>query len=149
MRSTSKEAYQEMVAQASPKSSVGKDSVLAFLCGGGICAFGQLLSNYYQKLGMSPAESKGMVSFSLIVGAAILTYAGVYDKLARHVGAGLVVPITGFSNAVVSSGLEFKSEGMIFGVGAKLFAISGPVIVYGMATSVLYGVLLYLQKLFF
>ena len=136
-----KERYAEMAKEASPPSPGWKNIPLAFLIGGGICVFGQLLSELYQYLGLSKDQASLCVSVSLVGCSALLTGLGLFDKIAKHAGAGTLVPITGFANAVVSPALEFKSEGMILGLGAKLFVISGPVILYGVTASWLYGII--------
>jgi stage V sporulation protein AC len=133
--------YKKMTARTSPPSPVGKDCLWAFLAGGGICAFGQLLGNIYKSLGWQPDIAKGMVSVTLIFLAVLLTAIGVFDRIAKHAGAGTLVPITGFANAVASPAIEFKSEGFVLGVGANMFKIAGPVIVYGVVASVIYGII--------
>ena len=142
-----KKNYSEMVKQSSPSSPVVKDSVKAFLVGGGICTLGQLLQELY--LYALPEESaKTLVSVTLIFLSAFLTALGIFDKVAKHAGAGTLVPITGFANAVVSPAIEYKAEGFILGVGAKMFTIAGPVIVYGTVASVVYGVIYWICSLF-
>ena len=116
----------------------------AFLIGGGICALGQGLIEFYTRLGLSPEVAPGACSMTLVVLSALCTGLGIYDQIARHAGAGTLVPITGFANAMVSLALEFKSEGLILGTGARMFAIAGPVLVYGISASVLYGLLWFL-----
>lgn len=143
MKSVSKERYGEMVKQASPSSPVFKDCLFAFLFGGIVCTLGQMICGGLQNAGMGEKEARAWVAFILIAAAAVLTTLGVYDKMAKHAGAGLVVPITGFSNSMVSSAIEFKSEGFVMGVGARLFTIAGPVLVFGIAASVLYGLVLF------
>ena len=133
MKTVSKEEYQRRVELASPPSPVGKDCLLAFLFGGAICTLGQALCNLYQSLG-------------LIFLSALLTALGLYDKIAQHAGAGTLVPITGFANSMVSPALEFKSEGFVNGLGAKLFSIAGPVLVYGITASVVYGLVLFVWQ---
>jgi stage V sporulation protein AC len=133
--------YKKMTAKASPTSPVGKDCLLAFLVGGSICSFGQFLGNIYKSFGWQPDVAKGMVSVTLIFIAVALTAIGVFDRIAKFAGAGTLVPITGFANAVASPAIEFKSEGFILGLGAKMFTIAGPVIVYGTVASVIYGVI--------
>ena len=142
------QAYDQMVKDASPKSKSYKTIPMAFCIGGLICVIGQLLYAYYQSLGANEDTAGTLVSISLIALSAILTGLNVYDNIAKIGGAGTLVPITGFANAVVSPALEFKSEGYILGLGAKMFIIAGPVIVYGMLTSAVYGVILYLTLLF-
>ena len=120
----------------------------AFLIGGGICALGQGLIEFYTRLGLSPEVAPGACSMTLVVLSALCTGLGIclhlYEKLAKYAGAGTIVPITGFANAVASPALEFKSEGLILGTGARMFAIAGPVLVYGISASVLYGLLWFL-----
>jgi stage V sporulation protein AC len=145
MKITNKE-YSELAEKHSPKTKFHVTLTKAFLIGGTICAFGQSLLNMYAYLGLGKTESGVLTTMTLIFIAAILTGLKVYDKMAKHGGAGTLVPITGFANAVVAPALEFKTEGFIFGVGAKMFTIAGPVIVYGIAASALYGVLLYLFR---
>ena len=116
----------------------------AFLIGGGICALGQGLIEGYTRLGLPADLASGACSMTLVVLSALCTGLGIYDQIARHAGAGTLVPITGFANAMVSPALEFKSEGLILGTGAKMFAIAGPVLVYGISASVLYGLIRFL-----
>ncbi|MDD2955072.1 MAG: stage V sporulation protein AC [Oscillospiraceae bacterium] len=136
------EEYKKMSEKASPPSPMGKNLLLAFLVGGLICAVGQgiqwaLLENGLSRDGAGAATSAVLVFFS-----ALLTGLHLYEKLAKHAGAGTLVPITGFANAMVSPALEFKREGFILGVGVKMFSIAGPVIVYGVAASAVYGLIL-------
>ena len=138
--------YGEMVKKASPGSPMLIDCIKAFLIGGAICCFGQLLFYIYSKSGMSTDESRTLVSVTLIVLTAILTGIGVFDKIAKHAGAGTIVPITGFANSVVSSALEFKSEGFIMGTGASIFKIAGPVILYGTTAASLYGLIYFIVE---
>lgn len=143
---TTKEEYADMTEKASPPSPGWKNIPLAFLIGGEICMLGQLLMTIYERSGLEQEQASLCVSVTLIAVSALLTGLGVFDKIAKHAGAGTLVPITGFANAVVSPALEFKSEGMILGLGAKLFVIAGPVIVYGVTASWLYGIVyLFLQ----
>ena len=145
MQFTKKE-YAELTKKHSPNTKKAATSVKAFVIGGAICVVGQWFLNLYTRLGLDKDTAGAVTSVTLIFIAAVLTGFGLYDKLARHGGAGTFVPITGFANAVVSPALEFKSEGYIMGVGAKMFTIAGPVIVYGTLASVVYGVVLYLAK---
>ncbi len=138
--------YGEMVKKASPGSPMLIDCVKAFLIGGGICCFGQLLFYIYGKAGMNTDESRTLVSVTLIVLTSVLTGIGVFDKIAKHAGAGTVVPITGFANSVVSSALEFKSEGFVMGTGASIFKIAGPVILYGTTAASLYGLIYFIVE---
>ena len=131
--------YGKLVQQLSPKSPMKKDCMLAFLVGGAICAIGQGFINWYISLGMEKADASTAASMSLVVLSALLTGLSLYDNLAKHAGAGTLVPITGFANAITAPAVEFKTEGFILGVGAKMFTIAGPVIVYGVSASVVYG----------
>ena len=146
MKITKKE-YAEMAKRASPASPLLKDCLTAFVSGGAICAFGQFLFALFRRMGAEETDARAFVSVTLIFIAAFLTAAGVFDSIAKHTGAGTLVPITGFANAVVSPAVEFKSEGFINGVGTKMFVIAGPVIVYGISASVVYGLILYLFRL--
>ena len=139
----SKQEYSRRVEEVSPPSPVGKDCLLAFLFGGAVCTLGQGLCSFYQSLGLEISQARTGVSISLIFLSALLTALGLYDRMAKYAGAGTLVPITGFANAMVSPALEFKSEGFITGTAAKLFVVAGPVLVYGISASILYGLLLY------
>ncbi len=140
--------YNEMTKKASPPSPKLKDFVWAYIVGGAICVIGQLLNELYTVLDLSEKVVKMAVPVSIIFLAALLTGIGVFDKIARRAGAGTLVPITGFANAVVSPAIEFKNEGYILGVGAKIFTIAGPVIMYGTVASVVYGVIYWFTTLF-
>ncbi len=139
-----KEKYSEMVGRVSPKSHLLTDCTGAFITGGLFCCAGQLISDIYKMIGFSEDEVSALTSISLIFIGTALTFLGVYGKLAKIAGAGTLVPITGFANAVASPAMEFKSEGLIHGTGAKMFDIAGPVIVYGTFASVIYGIIFYL-----
>lgn len=139
-----KKEYSEMVKKASPPSAKLKDFICAFVVGGLICVIGQLLFELYDMLGIGEETVKMLVPCSLIFLSALFTGLQVYDKLARHAGAGTLVPITGFANAIASPAIEFKAEGQVLVLGVKMFTIAGPVIVYGTVASVLYGVIYYL-----
>lgn len=141
MKTVSKKQYDEMVKQASPNSPVGKDCLFAFLFGGAICTVGQVLCQLYQNLGLELKDARAFVSVSLILLSAILTAVGWYDQMAKYAGAGTLVPITGFANSMVSPAMEFKSEGFITGLGAKMFVVAGPVLVFGITASVVYGLI--------
>ena len=141
MDMTNKE-YGQYVNSKSKPSPVWKNCLWAFCVGGLICTGGQALGNLYEFLGMQPQAASGAVSVTLIFLAALFTGLGLFDNLAKHAGAGTLVPITGFANAVVSPALEFKSEGLVLGVSAKMFTIAGPVLVFGISASVIYGVIL-------
>lgn len=136
--------YNAYVSGKAKPSPIWKNMAWAFLVGGLICTLGQGLLNFYQGMGLSEEQAGTAVSMTLIFAAALLTGLGVFDKLAKRAGAGTLVPITGFANAMVSPALEFKSEGLVTGTGAKLFTVAGPVLVFGISASILYGILLVL-----
>ena len=136
--------YERMAKKASPPSPTFKNCALAFLSGGAICTLGQVLYNLYQNAVPEEKAARAFVSITLIFLAALLTAIGVFDNIAKYTGAGTLVPITGFANAVISPAIEFKSEGFINGVGTKMFVIAGPVIVYGISASMLYGIIFYI-----
>ena len=139
------EDYGNLTKKIAPKSPIFKDTLFAFLTGGTICTVGQVLYFvYYDLLKLSVTDSKTYVSITLIFLSALLTGTGIYDKIAKFGGAGTLVPITGFANAMVSPALEFKTEGYVLGLGTKIFAIAGPVIVYGTTTSAIYGIIYYI-----
>ena len=139
--------YDKIVKKNSPKSKCFVNSIKAFLIGGGICVLGQIILNIYKKLNLDEDTAKTVTSVTLIFLGILLTAIGVYDKIAKHGGAGTLVPITGFANAVSSPAIEFKTEGYIMGVGANLFKIAGPVIVYGTAASVVYGAIYWIYQM--
>lgn len=143
-----KNKYSKLVKEKSPNSNTLMECIRAFIIGGGICAFGEVLFEIYKRLGLDEKHDRALVSLSLIFIASVLTMIGVFDKIAKVAGAGTLVPITGFSNAVTSAAIEFKSEGFILGVGAKMFTIAGPVIVYGTVASVVYGIIYWVTTLF-
>ena len=134
--------YNRYVARLAKKSPLGKDLLNSFLSGGLICVIGQLILNGYTALELSEQDAAAATSVSLVFLSAVLTGLSVYDDLAKIAGAGTLVPITGFANAVVSPAIEFKAEGFVTGMAAKMFIIAGPVIVYGTVASVLYGIIL-------
>ena len=136
--------YGQLVAQMSPKSGLKKDCIWAFAVGGLICTLGQLLITFYTSLKLSSQDAALASSITLVALSALLTGLSLYDDIARYAGAGTLVPITGFANAVSSAAVEFKSEGFVTGEGAKMFTIAGPVIVYGTAASVVYGFIYWL-----
>ena len=138
--------YDSLVKSVSPPSPKIKDFLLAFFIGGTICTIGQLLFIFYEYIGISGEIIKMLVPVTLVFAAALLTGIGVFDKIAKRAGAGTLVPITGFANAVASPAIEFKNEGYILGVGANLFKIAGPVIAYGTLASVIYGVIYFIIK---
>lgn len=139
--------YGKLVKELSPKSPIIKDCIWAFVIGGLICTVGQLFMDLYTYLGLEKTDAGTATSMSLVVISAVLTGLSVYDDIAKHAGAGTLVPITGFANAVVSPAIEFKTEGFILGVGAKMFTIAGPVIVYGVSASVVYGLIYWICQM--
>lgn len=146
--SISKDEYGKMADKASPPSPVIKNCCFAFLIGGTICTLGQIIFDLCEMKGFDESTCRAIVSMSLVFLTAILTGLGVFDKIAKFAGAGTMVPITGFANSIVSPAMEFKSEGEILGTGANMFKIAGPVIVYGCSSAVLYGIIIYIFKLY-
>lgn len=140
--------YKQMNKQAAPRSPVLKNCVLAFLVGGLICAVGQIVVELATGAGMAIKEARLLCSLTLIALSAVLTGLNVYDNIAKHAGAGTLVPITGFANSIVSPAIEFKSEGLVLGMAAKMFIIAGPVLVYGISTSIVYGLVMFVLSLF-
>ena len=143
MKMTNKE-YNEYVKKVSPNSPLGLNMIKAFVSGGIICCIAQGILNGYGAMGLDKDSASAATSITLVFLGALLTGLKVYDKLAKFAGAGTLVPITGFANAVVSPALEFKSEGVVTGTAAKMFIIAGPVIVFGTVASVVYGIILVL-----
>ena len=141
-----KQQYDEMVKKASPNSPIATDCLKAFVSGGLICVIGQLLLDFFTGQGISEKDAFMWESITLIGLSAILTALGIYERLGKFCGAGTIVPITGFANSVVSPAIEFKKEGMVFGMAAKMFVVAGPVIVYGTLTSMLVGLVYYFVK---
>ena len=141
-----KKAYGEYVSRHVPRSKAGRNMLRAFVTGGLICTIGQVLRALYERAGLESETAAGAVSVTLVLLGAVLTAFGVYDKIAKFGGAGTLVPITGFANAVVSPALEYRTEGKITGTAAKMFVIAGPVIVYGISTGALYGFVLWAIK---
>lgn len=135
--------YQQMLKKESPPSPLGKDMLWAGVIGGLICTVGEAVSAFYQARGLDTEAAATATAITMVFLGALLTGLHVYDKIAKLAGAGTLVPITGFANAIVSPAMEFKSEGLILGLAAKLFAIAGPVLVYGISASVIYGLVLY------
>lgn len=144
----SQKEYSALVKRLSPPSPKAKDFAFAYLIGGLICAIGQLFKELYLYLDIQDNTVKILLPVTLIFIAALLTALKLFDKIAKHAGAGTLVPITGFANAVVSPAIEFKAEGLVLGVGANMFKIAGPVIVYGTVASVVYGVVYWITTLF-
>ena len=139
-----KEQYKAYAESRMPRSRISRNAWRAFISGGAICALGQAFVELYSALGLDRDAAGAACSVTLIFIGAVLTGLGIYDKIAKFAGAGTLVPITGFSNSVVSPALEFKTEGFILGTAAKMFTIAGPVIVYGVSASIIYGLILYL-----
>ena len=133
--------YGKLVEEMSPKSPIGKDCFQAFWIGGLICTVGQAFGNFYQSIGLDKDMAGTAASMTLVALSALLTGLSLYDNIAKHAGSGTLVPITGFANAIAAPAVEFKTEGFILGVGAKMFTIAGPVIVYGVSVSVVYGLI--------
>ena len=140
----SKQEYQKFVQARAKSSPLVKDCVLAFVIGGGICAVGQAIMDGFMGLGLEKTDAGTATTISLVFLSALLTGLNLYNKLGRYGGAGTLVPVTGFANAVVSPAIDFKSEGLVTGMAAKMFTVAGPVIVFGVAASVVYGVILML-----
>lgn len=146
--SISKDDYSKMTDKASPNSPVLLNCIKAFLFGGLICLIGQVLLTLFTNMGLNEKAAQTGTSSVLIILTAILTGVGVFDKIARHAGAGTIVPITGFANSVVSPAMEFQHEGLVLGTAAQMFSIAGPVILYGIASSFLYGLIIFIFKLY-
>ena len=140
--------YGKLIKEMSPKSPIWKDCLNAFWIGGLICAIGQLFLNGYKMLGLDKTDAGAATSMTLVALSALLTGLSLYDDIAKHAGAGTLVPITGFANAIAAPAVEFKTEGFVLGVGAKMFTIAGPVIVYGTVASVVYGLIYWITTLF-
>lgn len=147
MKITQKE-YSNMTDKVSPNSKIFKNITLAFLFGGLICTIGQVCNTIYTNMGLNIKEARAAVSVTLVFLGAFLTALGIYDNIAKYAGAGSLVPITGIANSIVAPAIEFKSEGHIMGIGAKMFVISGPVLVFGINASILYGLIIWIFKLF-
>ncbi len=144
----SNEEYGELAKRHSHASPMYKTIPMAFAVGGVICCLGEALLNMYTYLGLDETAAGAWTSMTLIFLSALLTGMKVYDRIAQHAGAGTLVPITGFANSVVSPAIDFKSEGFVLGLGAKMFVIAGPVIVYGISASIIYGIIYYCTTLF-
>ncbi len=139
----SQKEYGKLVKEKSPKSPIFKDMCLAFIIGGLICAIGQCISVYIKSFGLNKEDTASLVSSVMIFLGAFLTGIGVYDRIAKYGKAGTLVPITGFANSIVSPSMEYKTEGYVLGVGTKMFIIAGPVLVYGITASVIYGIIFF------
>ena len=140
--------YEKLVKEMAPRSPMLRDCINAFWIGGLICVLGQLAINGYTALGLDKQDAGTAASMSLVALSALLTGLSLYDDIAKHAGAGTLVPITGFANSIAAPAVEFKTEGMVLGVGAKMFTIAGPVIVYGVSASVVYGIIYWITTLF-
>ncbi|MBQ6067011.1 MAG: SpoVA/SpoVAEb family sporulation membrane protein [Clostridia bacterium] len=136
-------AYQKKVEALSPKSPLLKNCIWAFLCGGALCLFAELLFTAYTGWGAAEKEARTCVSITIVALTALFTALGVYDKAAKHAGAGFAVPISGFANSVVSAAMEYSTEGRILGTAVKMFTLAGPVIVYGCSFAMIYGLIYY------
>ncbi len=139
--------YGALVARMAPKSPMWRDCLNAFWIGGLICVVGQIFTNCYGAWGLEKQDAGTAASMTLVALSALLTGLSLYDDIAKHAGAGTLVPITGFANAIAAPAVEFKTEGFVLGVGAKMFTIAGPVIVYGLAASVVYGLIYWLYTI--
>ena len=139
--------YGKLVQSMEPKSPIVKDCINAFWIGGLICTIGQLIMNGYSALGLNETDASTATSMTLVAISALLTGLSLYDNIAKHAGAGTLVPITGFANSIAAPAVEFKTEGFILGVGAKMFTIAGPVIVYGVSASVVYGLIYWICQM--
>ena len=137
--------YDALVRQLSPKSPIWKDTALAFLVGGGICVIGQMILNGWGALGLTKDDAATATSVTLVFLSVLATALGLYHRLARYAGAGTLVPITGFANAVASPAIDFRAEGLITGTAVRMFTVAGPVIVFGTAASAVYGLVLWLM----
>lgn len=142
------EKFQTITQNANPKPKYVSNCVKAFVVGGAICVIGQMFQNFYSYLGFIEEDVKTLVPITMVFIGALLTGMGIYYKIAEFAGAGTVVPITGFSNAIVAPAIEFKKEGFVFGVAAKMFTIAGPVLVYGISSSVVIGFIYYILRFF-
>ncbi|MCY6483588.1 stage V sporulation protein AC [Clostridium aestuarii] len=142
-----KKKFKDISKKERPKSKLLRDSIRAFIVGGFICDIGQVFSNLYTYLGFPKDQAAAYVSITMVFIGAFLTGIGIYDKIGDFAGAGSVVPITGFANSIVSPAIEFKKEGLVFGIGAKMFTIAGPVLVYGIGSSVIVGIIYYFLTL--
>lgn len=144
LKDAENQEYQHLVDRVKPKPNILVNSIWAFTVGGFICAVGQIFINFLISMGISKQDAGSLTAIILIFIAALLTGLGVYDKIGKHAGAGSVVPITGFANAIVASAMEFKREGYIFGVGARIFSIAGPTLLFGFVAAVIVGIIKYL-----
>jgi stage V sporulation protein AC len=146
IRELTQKEYREYVEKKSPKSKILRNIIRAFVVGGFICVIGQFINNFFRARGMDIDVSSSLTSIIMIFLGALLTGLNIYDDLGKFAGAGSIVPITGFANSIVSPAMEFKSEGYIMGVGARMFVIAGPVLVYGISASIIAGIIYYLLR---
>lgn len=135
------EQYKSLAQQYTPKPTIVKNVIRAFLVGGVICAFGQVVINIFVSLGLGRTEASTAATAIMIFLGALLTGLGVYDEIGKVGGAGSIIPVTGFANSIVAPAMEFKREGYVLGMGAKLFTVAGPVLVFGIATSIVVGII--------
>lgn len=142
-----KKQFNEYVEQNAKKSNIVKDCIIAFIVGGIICIIGQLIKDYALSHGADEKTAGTICSITLIFIGALLTALRLYQRIGKVAGAGSIVPITGFSNSIVSPAIEYKSEGLVLGIGANMFKVAGPVLVYGIGSSVILGLIYYLIKL--
>lgn len=142
-----KQDYKEYTKQREPKTKLLKNCIMAFIVGGLICDVGQFFFNLYMSMGLSKDKVSAFTSITMVFLGAFLTGLDIYDWIGKYGGAGSIVPITGFANSIVSPAMEYKKEGLVFGVGAKMFTIAGPVLVYGISSSVVVGLIYYLLRL--
>lgn len=140
----SPENYKTLAQQYTPKPTIVKNVIRALAVGGIICAIGQVIINFFVSVGLTSVEASTAATATMIFLGALLTGLGIYDEIGKFGGAGSIVPVTGFSNSIVSPAIEFKREGYVLGVGAKLFTVAGPVLVYGIATSIVVGIIYFL-----
>jgi stage V sporulation protein AC len=138
------EKYKALAQQYTPKPTIAKNIVRAFVVGGIICAIGQVVINFFVSVGLNRVEASTAATATMIFLGALLTGLGIYDEIGKFGGAGSIVPVTGFANSIVAPAMEFKREGYVLGVGAKLFTVAGPVLVYGIATSIVVGLVYFI-----
>lgn len=138
--------YREYIEKKSPKSKLLRNTIRAFIVGGAICVIGQFINSYFRSRGMDNDIAGSLTSITMIFLGALFTGLNIYDDLGKFAGAGSIVPITGFANSIVSPAMEFKNEGYVMGVGAKMFIVAGPVLVYGISVSIITGIVYYLLK---
>ena len=143
-----KENYKKYAKAHAPKSKVAQNTLKAFLSGGFICGAGQIIKNYYMTLGLGERDAYMGLSITLVLVSALLTGRGVFPKIAKHTGGGTLVPITGFANSITSAAIDSKSEGWVLGMGAKIFTVAGPVLLYSVIAGTAFGVIYFISGLF-